>query len=834
MKTTYTQTIGDSPELCCESITPTDSWETRIDATFDKWYHRISELLDTHDSKNKEPVAERFVEIPVFYGDDDLRPWMDWMENRFAYEDFTDDQKMAMACGFIRGDAESWYYKQISRFPFLEWDDLKRAMLIQFGNLGDPERINICLDIKRWLYEEESQATSGETSNSVAAMESLDMKAEIISNSVFLATEVIDTKSSTQTIEVVNDGVIQRMGEDDEELQKPRAFVSLETELLKRQMIPEEEELDSHEPTTSTLPSDCVPAPALVENSFVEDLSSVVWVSSEDSVNQFQSYSGLVVDTLSLGSDSGRLYAHQDEAIYTLTSSEIEDLVQTSTCVKEKLHVQKLFVPVLRRVQGKKKKQKYQKRWKFKFKKRSWERVFFQELFDELSVGFGCGSLWERVELLTRPIYVTMRRFAHQLFNKMFLDLRREKIQNVQRKLQKSWRFKFRRRPGLHLQRTLADNPLLWHGSEAVETLSQFGFGIVQLCLMSNIVTWRRHETDSFEPVSACRQWSGLSSEFWDTDLWSRHSGTMTEAYGAVRTAVVMSENHMLLLLSNLWRQSCVKGCLATQGSSNDWLFCPLTADTSSWCTRATTGSMSQFMPLDKDGADTDLWLQLDKDMFREKFHLKHRWKSKVLHQKLMIYWKKIKERDGFANAETTRCKLDAVWTDGVGMLLQEREVVYKLDLKATHVRMVEQVSSEQMLQSQVQKQQRKRKFMKCWMFKYRETNIQLVFLELLEVDSQAVAVMSSKRHLHQLTMACYRCDYHKLIFLSEPSQEEHNDQLESADCGVTNPQSYELKQCSYSAAVIMVLQNNNTTYGTAKILVLALESVTRTGYKAA
>ncbi|KAH0941129.1 hypothetical protein HID58_000766, partial [Brassica napus] len=611
-----------------------------------------------------------------------------------------------------------------------------------------------------------------ETSNSVAAMESLDMKAEIISNSVFLATEVIDTKSSTQTIEVVNDGVIQRMGEDDEELQKPRAFVSLETELLKRQMIPEEEELDSHEPTTSTLPSDCVPAPALVENSFVEDLSSVVWVSSEDSVNQFQSYSGLVVDTLSLGSDSGRLYAHQDEAIYTLTSSEIEDLVQTSTCVKEKLHVQKLFVPVLRRVQGKKKKQKYQKRWKFKFKKRSWERVFFQELFDEFSVGFGCGSLWERVELLTRPIYVTMRRFAHQLFNKMFLDLRREKIQNVQRKLQKSWRFKFRRRPGLHLQRTLADNPFLWHGSEAVETLSQFGFGIVQLCLMSNRVTWRRHETDSFEPVSACRQWSG--------------------------TAVVMSENHMLLLLSNLWRQSCVKGCLATQGSSNDWLFCPLTADTSSWCIRATTGSISQFMPLDKDGADTDLWLQLDKDMFREKFHLKHRWKSKVLHQKLMIYWKKIKERDGFANAETTRCKLDAVWTDGVGMLLQEREVVYKLDLKATHVRMVEQVSSEQMLQSQV--------------------------------DSQAVAVMSSKRHLHQLTMACYRCDYHKLIFLSEPSQEEHNDQLESADCGVTNPQSYELKQCSYSAAVIMVLQNNNTPYGTAKILVLALESVTRTG----
>ena len=37
-------------------------------------------------------------------------------------------------------------------------------------------------------------------------------------------------------------------------------------------------------------------------------------------------------------------------------------------------------------------------------------------------------------------------------------------------------------------------------------------------------------------------------------------------------------------------------------------------------------------------------------------------------------------------------------------MLLQEREVVYKLDLKTTDVGMLEQVSSEQMLQSQVKK----------------------------------------------------------------------------------------------------------------------------------
>lgn len=190
-KTTYTQTIGDSQEtleLCSESITPMESWETSIDATFDKWYNRISELIDRYDSKNTEPVATRLVEILVFCGDDDLRPWLDWMENRFASDDFTDYQKMAMACGFIDGKAASWYYKQISRFPFLDWKDLRRAMLIEFGDHEDPERIKICLDLKRWLYEEESQATSQETSNSVVSVESSELKTEIEYKSLLLAT----------------------------------------------------------------------------------------------------------------------------------------------------------------------------------------------------------------------------------------------------------------------------------------------------------------------------------------------------------------------------------------------------------------------------------------------------------------------------------------------------------------------------------------------------------------------------------------------------------------------------------------------------------------------
>ena len=78
-----------------------------------------------------------FIEIPVFSGDD-LRPWINWMENRFAAEDFTDDQKMALAYAVIRGEAESWYNNRVSRRPFQNWKDLKDAMFLRYGNHDDP------------------------------------------------------------------------------------------------------------------------------------------------------------------------------------------------------------------------------------------------------------------------------------------------------------------------------------------------------------------------------------------------------------------------------------------------------------------------------------------------------------------------------------------------------------------------------------------------------------------------------------------------------------------------------------------------------------------------
>lgn len=140
----------------------------------------------------------------------------------------------------------------------------------------------------------------------------------------------------------------------------------------------------------------------------------------------------------------------------------------------------------------------------------------------------------------------------------------------MQNKIPKSWRFKFKE--GLLGSIWPRTDFMCWRLMQdlaaAVSTLSQFGFGIVQLCLVSNRETWRRQKTGSFQPVSALEQCSGLSSESRDTDLWRRHSGTMTEAQVFASLAVMLSVNHMLLLLFYLSRRSCVQGCLDTHYSS--------------------------------------------------------------------------------------------------------------------------------------------------------------------------------------------------------------------------------------------------------------------------
>lgn len=96
--------------------------------------------------------------------------------------------------------------------------------------------------------------------------------------------------------------------------------------------------------------------------------------------------------------------------------------------MKEKQHVRKLFVPVLRRVQGKKKKQKVgslssrRDHGEESSSKRS-SLMIFPLVLVVMS------HLFERVQLLlTRPVHVTMGRFCTPIIRyRMFLDLREER-----------------------------------------------------------------------------------------------------------------------------------------------------------------------------------------------------------------------------------------------------------------------------------------------------------------------------------------------------------------------------------------------------------------------
>ena len=107
-----------------------------------------SEISKTSGSMNETMSC---VEVPVFTGDD-LRPWIDWMEQYFArYEDFTDLQKQAMAYGFIEGEALSWYLQRQKVMVFQTWDELKQNLLLKFGRIDDPERIKVSTENdKEW------------------------------------------------------------------------------------------------------------------------------------------------------------------------------------------------------------------------------------------------------------------------------------------------------------------------------------------------------------------------------------------------------------------------------------------------------------------------------------------------------------------------------------------------------------------------------------------------------------------------------------------------------------------------------------------------------------
>ncbi|CAN7119349.1 unnamed protein product [Brassica rapa subsp. narinosa] len=62
------------------------------------------------------------------------------MENRFASEEFTELQKLALARGFIDGEAEAYVHRMNSFVPFQSWKDLRESLLWKYGERNKAEQ----------------------------------------------------------------------------------------------------------------------------------------------------------------------------------------------------------------------------------------------------------------------------------------------------------------------------------------------------------------------------------------------------------------------------------------------------------------------------------------------------------------------------------------------------------------------------------------------------------------------------------------------------------------------------------------------------------------------
>lgn len=162
-------------------------------------------------------------EIPMFTGVD-LRPWLDWMEHRFASEEFTDLQKMTLAHGFIDEEAASWYNKRLSWLPFQSWEDLKTNLLLRFGDANDPDRLRIVFQNKRFIQEcinKEMKDLDAEESVNIAESIAATSIQEVKSASEVDPSYVISQQELEPIISVcgpqLSDGEISKC----EELQEP-------------------------------------------------------------------------------------------------------------------------------------------------------------------------------------------------------------------------------------------------------------------------------------------------------------------------------------------------------------------------------------------------------------------------------------------------------------------------------------------------------------------------------------------------------------------------------------------------------------------------------------
>ncbi|CAN8268218.1 unnamed protein product [Cochlearia groenlandica] len=63
-------------------------------------------VSERDDSMND---GDGYVEVSIFYGDEDPEKWITWVEAYFVAEGFTEENKMAFTYGFMEGEALLWF-----------------------------------------------------------------------------------------------------------------------------------------------------------------------------------------------------------------------------------------------------------------------------------------------------------------------------------------------------------------------------------------------------------------------------------------------------------------------------------------------------------------------------------------------------------------------------------------------------------------------------------------------------------------------------------------------------------------------------------------------------
>ena len=118
---------------------------------------RVPNLSNWCASDMIESNAMSFVEIPVFEGFA-LRQWIDCLSDYFDREHYMDLEKMNFAQSFMEGEARSWFQRRQSMRIFQNWDDLRDALFLRFGEENDPDRIRLQLALDReWKHLRESK-----------------------------------------------------------------------------------------------------------------------------------------------------------------------------------------------------------------------------------------------------------------------------------------------------------------------------------------------------------------------------------------------------------------------------------------------------------------------------------------------------------------------------------------------------------------------------------------------------------------------------------------------------------------------------------------------------